>query len=174
MGRVLSLPVRRPWLTVLGWLVVLAATNVAGRIVHPPAMSRSFLPADAESQRASALDSAKFTDGHQSVQLVIVDADGLRDSDRALATQLGGWLTSRSRTLDVLTVSRPYPSPDGRALVMQVTFRSTGPAPDGPDPRIAAIEEHLSSLAVPGSVSVAVTGDLAISHDINAGIMDSD
>src|SRR5262245_20636372 len=168
--RIPSLAVHHHWLTLLGWLCLAALVSIGGRVVHPLASSPSFLPAGAESQRAAALGGAKFTGGHQSAQLVIVDSNGVRASDQVLAGQLGDWLRDRPKSADVRSVSPALPSPDGQALVMEVIFRSTGPAPDGPDPRIAAIEQHLASLQLPAGVSVALTGDLAISHDVNAGI----
>lgn len=167
------LPVRHPWLTIVAWLSVVVLANVAGRIVHAPVSSGSFLPAEAESQRAAAIDAARFTGGHQSVQVVIVDSNGLRSSDTALAQQLRDWLESRPKEADVLSVSPAGPSSDGRALVMQVTFASTGPAPDAADARIASIEEHLASLRLPAGVQVALTGELAINNDVNAGIAGS-
>lgn len=173
MRRIPSLAVHHPWLMVLGWLCLVALVSIGGRIVHPPASNPSFLPAGAESQRAAAVDGAKFTGGHQSAQLVIVDSNGLQASDHVLAGQIGDWLRGRPRSADILAVSPAQPSPDGSALVMQVIFRSTGPAPDGPDSRIARIEQHLAGLRLPPGVSVALTGDLAISHDINAGISGS-
>ncbi len=173
MGRIVSMPVRHPWLTIIGWLCVVALANVGARIVHTPASSGSFLPSITESQRAAALDAAKFTGGHQSTQLVIVDSNGLTASDQVLAGELSDWLEGQRKTADILSVGPAYPSPDGKALVMQVTFGSTGPAPDAPDPRIAAIEEHLARLQLPANMSVGLTGDLAISHDVNAGILGS-
>jgi RND superfamily putative drug exporter len=172
MRPIVYLPIRHPWLTVLAWLCLVVLANLGGRIVHTPASSGSFLPADSESLRAAALD-AKFTGGHQAAQLVIVDSDGLRDSDRVLAGQVSHWLEGRPRSADVLSVSPAQASPDGKALVMQVTFRSTGTAPDEPLPKVAAIEEHLAGLKLPPGVQVGLTGDLVIGHDANAGISGS-
>jgi putative drug exporter of the RND superfamily len=173
MRRIPSLAVHHPWLTVLGWLCFVALVGVGGRIVHPPASSPSFLPAGAESQRAAAVDGAKFTGGHQSAQLVISDSSGLRASDQVIAGQLGDWLRGRPKSADIVSVGPAQPSPDDRALVMKVTFGSTGPAPDGPDARIASIDQHMAGLRLPPGVSVALTGDLAISNDVNAGISGS-
>src|SRR5262249_61761136 len=69
--------------------------------------------------------------------------------------------------------SPTYPSPDGKSLVMQVGFVSSGPASDASSPRIAAIEEHLAKLELPSGVQVGLTGDMAMSHDVNAGIIGS-
>jgi len=171
MQRIVSLPGHHPWLTILGWLCIVAMANVGGQIIHGPASSGFLLPASAESQRAAALDAAKFTGGHQSAQLVIVDSNGLGASDQILARQLSDWLAGHGHVADILAVSPAYPSPDGKALVIEVTFGSTGPAPDAPDPRIAAIEDHLAGLRLSANVSVGLTGDLAISHDINAAIL---
>ena len=167
------LPLRHPWLTVLAWLFLLVLAAWVLRLVHVPASSSSFLPAGAESQRAAALDAAKFTGGHQGAQIVIVDSQGLRGPDEELARQLSGWLTARPGVTGVESVSPMYPSPDGKALVMQVGFVSSGPAPDASNPRIAAIEEHLASLELPSGVQVGLTGDMAMSHDVNAGIIGS-
>jgi uncharacterized membrane protein YdfJ with MMPL/SSD domain len=169
--RQLILPLRHPWLTVLAWLFLLVLGAWVLRLVHPPVPSSSFLPADAESQRAAALDAAKFTGGHQSAQIVIVDSHGLSSPDEELARQLSGWLTAQPRVTGIESVSPAYPSPDGKALVMQISFVSSGPAPDATDPRITAIEGHLANLELPSGVQVGLTGDLAISHDINAGII---
>jgi uncharacterized membrane protein YdfJ with MMPL/SSD domain len=67
----------RPWLVILAWLVVLVLANHGGRLAHPPAPSSSFLPAETESQRAAALEAAKFAGGHQIAEVVIVDPQGL-------------------------------------------------------------------------------------------------
>jgi RND superfamily putative drug exporter len=164
-----SLPCRHPWLTVLLWLALAALATFGARTVHPPASSSSFLPAEAESQQAAALE-ARFTDGRQAVQVVIVDSRGLGASDRQLAGKLAGWLRSRPRSEEILSVGPPLPSPDGKALMMQVTFRSTGPPPDGLDPRIASIERHLAEIKHPKTVQVGLAGDLAVSNDVSAGI----
>jgi len=145
--------------------------NIGAQIVHTPVSNGSFLPASSESQRAAGLEAAKFTGGHQSAQLAIVDSNGLNASDQILASQLRDWLLGQRRAADILSVSPGYPSLDGKALVIQVTFGSTGPAPDAPDPRVAAIEEHLAKLQLPANMSVGLTGDLVISHDINSGIL---
>lgn len=167
------LPLRHPWLTVLAWLFLLVLAAWVLRLVHAPAPSSSFLPVDAESQRAAALDAAKFTGGHQSARIVIVDSHGLSSPDEELARQLSGWLTAQPRVTGIESVSPAYPSPDGKAVVMQISFVSSGPAPDATDPRIAAIEGHLANLELPSGVQVGLTGDLAISHDVNAGIIGS-
>jgi putative drug exporter of the RND superfamily len=165
-----SLPVPHPWLTVLLWLALAALATLAARTVHPPASSTSFLPADVESQRAAALE-ARFTGGRQTVEVVIVDARGLGAADQRLAGQLADWLRSRPRSADVLSVGPPLASLDGKALVVQVTFRSTGPPPDGPDPRVASIERHLAQTKSPKAVQVGLAGEPAVSNDVNAGIV---
>lgn len=170
MHSVVHFPVRHPWLTVLAWLSVAILANLGGRIVHTPASSSSSLPPGAESQRAAALDAAKFTGGHQSAQVVIVDSQGIGESDQVLARQLGDWLESRPTEADILSVSPAHPSPDGKALVMQVTFASNGAVPDR---SIAEIEAHLARLGMPAGVQVGITGAPVISHDVQAGILGS-
>lgn len=165
-----GLAARRPWLVILAWLVALVLANLGGRMVHPPAPNSSFLPAGAESQRAAALEAARFSGGHQVAEVVIVDLNGVNASDQALAGQLGDWLDARPKSDQIQSVSQPYPSPDGKALVMQVTFAVASTVDEQPDAAIAAIEEHLADLAVPPGVQVGITGDPVISHDIGAGI----
>lgn len=166
------MPVRHPWLSLLFWLALVVAAGLGGRLAHPPASSTSLLPQSAESQRAAAWE-ARFTGAHQTLQVVIADPHRMDTSDRALAGRLARWLRSRSSSLGIMSVGSTQTSADGKALVMQVTFRSTGPPPDGPDPRIASIERHLAAVELPAGVQVGLAGDLAVNHDVNAGIIDS-
>jgi len=168
-----GLAVRRPWLVIVGWLAVLVLANLGGRIVHPPAPSSSFLPAEAESQRAAVLEASRFGGGHQVAEVVIVDQNGLRPSDHVLAGQLNDWLSTRPRADQIQSVSPAYPSQDGKALVMQITFTTASTVDEQPDASIAAIEEHLANLPMPPGVRVGITGDPVISHDIGAGISGS-
>src|SRR5215813_508387 len=168
-----GLAVRSPWLVILGWLAVLVLANLGGRIVHPPAPSSSFLPAEAESQRAAVLEASRFGGGHQVAEVVIVDQNGLRPSDHVLAGQLNDWLSTRPRADQIQSVSPAYPSQDGKALVMQITFTTASTVDEQPDASIAAIEEHLANLPMPPGVRVGITGDPVISHDIGAGISGS-
>lgn len=168
-----GLAARRPWLIILAWLVAIVVASLAGRIVHRPAPSSAFLPAGAESQRAAALEAATFGGGHQVAEVVIVDLNGVSDSDQALAGQLAGWLNARPKSDQVQSVSQAYPSPDGNALLMQVTFNVASTADEQPDAAIAAIEKHLADLAMPPGVQIGITGDPVINHDIGAGISGS-
>ncbi|HKF19310.1 MAG TPA: MMPL family transporter [Candidatus Dormibacteraeota bacterium] len=173
MRAFVRLAVRRPWFVIVGWLAVLVLANLGGRMVHPPAPSSSFLPAAAESQRAAVLEATRFGGGHQVAEVVIVDQNGLRSSDHVLAGRLNDWLNTRPRSERIQSVSPAYPSPDGKALVMQVTFAVASTVDEQPDASIAAIEEHLANLVVPPGVRVGITGDPVISHDIGAGISGS-
>ena len=173
MRAFVGLAVRRPWLVIVGWLAVLVLANLGSRVVHPSAPSSSFLPAEAESQRAAILEASRFGGGHQAAQVVIVDQNGLRSADHELARQLNEWLSTRPSSDRILSVSPAYPSPDGKALVMQVTFTVASTVDEQPDAGIAAIEEHLANLPLPPGVRVGITGDPVISHDIGAGISGS-
>jgi len=168
-----GLAARRPWLVILAWLVVLVLANLVGRMVHPPAASSSFLPADAESQHAAALEADRFGGGHQVAEVVMVDPNGVSASDQILAKELGDWLNTRPKSDQVQSVGPAYPSPDGKALVIQVTFAVPSTADEQPDAAIAAMEEHLGNLVVPPGVQVGITGDPVINHDIGAGISGS-
>ena len=170
MRIVVGLAVRRPWVVILAWVAVLVLANAGGRLAHPAAPSSTFLPIEAESQRAAALEAARFGGGRQVAELVIVDPQGLSPADQVIATQLNDWLTRRPAQDKIQSVSPATPSPDGKALVMQVTFTVASTVDEQPDAGISAIEEHLANLRVPPGVLVGITGDPVINHDISGGI----
>ena len=83
MRIVVGLAVRRPgWSSWRGWPCSSWPTPAAG-LAHPPPPNSSFLPTDVESQRAAALEAARFGGGHQVAELVIVDQQGLSATEEA-------------------------------------------------------------------------------------------
>ena len=174
MSGIIRWAVRRPWLTVLAWVSALVLVSAVGRILDAPPPSSSFLPASAESQRAAALAAARFGGGNQTATIVIADHDGLNAGDQSLAAQIADWLNRRPPSAQILSVSPAQPSPDGRAVVLLVTFATSTSVDEQPDATIAAIEEHLARLRTPPGVEVGITGDPVVNHDIGAGIGGSD
>ena len=78
MRIVVGLAVRRPGCSSWrGWPCSSWPTPAAG-LAHPPPPNSSFLPTDVESQRAAALEAARFGGGHQVAELVVVDQQGLQ------------------------------------------------------------------------------------------------
>src|SRR5262249_54971649 len=130
----------------------------------------SFLPSEAESQRAATLESSRFGAGHQMVEVVIVDPRGISATDQTFSGQLRDWLGSRPRSDQIQSVSPAFPTPDDEALLIQVTFSVASTADVQADAGIAAIEAHLKRLSTPPGVQVGVTGAPVTSHDIAAGI----
>jgi RND superfamily putative drug exporter len=169
LEQAVGFPVRHPWLTLLGWLCLAAVVNIAARAVTAPAPAPSFLPSRAESQRAQQIENAKFTAPRPSAQLILEDRNGVQPADQELMANLGSWLQSAQGPGDVSSVTPVQSSLDGKALLAQVTFASSG---SQLNQSVAMIEGHLAGLNVAAGTGVALTGAPAIDHDLTAGIVD--
>jgi uncharacterized membrane protein YdfJ with MMPL/SSD domain len=172
---------RYPWLVVALWLVGAAAALFAGPSYSAAAARQHFaaLPPEAESQRVAQLAAAKYPprDDRATGILVIEDGAGVGPRTRQLAADLAAWLTDATGGPGhVALVQAPtdaehaafLTSADRQAAIVVVTFDSAdGAALKG---TIEAIEKHLAGLPLAAGEKVGFTGQLAISHDLNASL----
>ncbi|MFG1607208.1 MMPL family transporter [Actinoplanes sp. NPDC049265] len=142
-------------------LVLLATVLLAGLAFafspsQPTASPTDGLPAGAQSTEVTAL-ADRFPSGRVESAIVVVErASGpLTSSDNAAVASLAASLRSR-----------PVPAPDGRAVLLPVTLRSSD--------EVESLRAEVRAANLPAGLTGQVTGGAAFGHDIAAAFDGAD
>lgn len=171
---------RCPKITVFAWLVVatvvtLGVPQLQTAVEHH---SVSFVPTESPSARGLSVMDRAFGSGdtRSDAFVVLVDSKGLGSADDAAYRALVGKLTARpARVTEIQDyVGQPQlrsalTSKDGKATFIPVGLASSiGSAPSLADVRW--LRSAVSSVPVPPTARVYVTGDPATVNDLNATV----
>src|SRR5689334_9199741 len=162
-------PILAAWLVAVTVLVITAPFGAA----FSEHGNTNPLPSSAPSLRAQDLlakhfrniqsQSATFSD-----YVIVVDADGIRSADEAVAAQIGSALRAALPLNVLVGIGSPVHSQDGRALMLVLTWDGSvaGSGQDGHHRAAGAID----GVHLPAGVTVGYASGSVANDDINRGI----
>ena len=176
--------IRHKYIVIAFWLVAAVALAVfAPKLSEVGVTNESdFLPAEAPSLTAQEVLQEHFPDQAGGGQLLIVlyDPQGLSQADRDYGRDLVDWLKSSDSPDPEIRITSVYDQPelepllvsaDGQAMLI-LTDPSAEPYSDAANRIVERIREHIRSTR-PQGLTVALTGQTAIGHDLLHEILHS-